>query len=202
MSGCVTSARRRSTYRSLETVDSEPGRWTLTATSCPVSRTIALYTCAKDAAAMGFSPKLLKTSAMGLFSSNSTMLRASSVEKVSMLSCRRDSSRMVTAGSTSGRIESTCPSLMKVGPSSVRLSTAILARSASSSQRRLLNREKKNLVTKGVDIRRNRLQRSASCSGLLSQKVAMRSTEYTSGRPSSSTAFGSSSPASMACCDT
>jgi len=114
---------------------------------------------------------------MGAPISSSTILRASSVEKGAMLSWRRESSFIVFCGSTSGRIDSTCPSFTKVGPSSVRLSTAILASSASSSQRRLLMTEKKNFVMKGVEIRRKRLQRSASSPGLESQNEAIRSTE-------------------------
>ena len=55
---------------------STPGRCTLTATSCPVSLSTALYTCPSEAAAMGRSEMLLNTSAMGLPSSSCKMPNA------------------------------------------------------------------------------------------------------------------------------
>ena len=62
--------------RSRKMMGSTPGLCTLTATSWPVSLSTALYTCPKEAAAMGLSEMLLNTSAIGRPSSSCKMPNA------------------------------------------------------------------------------------------------------------------------------
>ena len=93
----------RSAYDcTLEMVARAPGLCTLTATSWPLLFSLALYTCAKEAAATGRSPNSENTALMDCPSSRSTVALASVVGKVGMLSCSFDSSVMTLGGSTSG----------------------------------------------------------------------------------------------------
>ena len=75
-------------------------------------------TCPRDAAAMGVRSKLSKMLSMGLPSSASMTLTALSPENPGTLSWSCFSSSMYSLGRMSILVLRSCPSLMKVGPSS------------------------------------------------------------------------------------
>ena len=111
--------------------------------------------------------------------------------------CSLASSCMMGGGSTSGRMERIWPSFTKVGPSCSRLATARRAMSrwsrSSVPRRKALAR----LVSHGTAMPAKRVHRAVSSPGRPFQNAAMRSSLYTSGRPSASTASASKPSISM-----
>ena len=108
------------------------GRWTLSAISAPLARSRQRYTWPSEAAAIGveLASRPSKSSAAGRPSSASMSASASAVGYDGTASHSFCSSYTAAGGITSGRIESICPNLMKVGPSAVSSTRSSRARSA------------------------------------------------------------------------
>lgn len=120
VSSTTASSRRaseRSTPRSASMRWAMPGRCTLMTTSSPSSVT-ARCTCAMDAAASGSGSTCANSSSTSLPSASRICAWTSASGMASTWSWSVASSSTNSAGSRSARVESTCPSLMKVGPSS------------------------------------------------------------------------------------
>ena len=101
------------------------GRWTLMATSSPVTRR-ALCTWATEAEPKGLSSMASKMSSMGR---SYSVRRAASTVSRSMGSTsvrRRSSSCVKLGGKISDRMERICPALTKVGPSSSSMRRSVL----------------------------------------------------------------------------
>jgi hypothetical protein len=81
-----------------------------------------LYTCPRDAAATGSGEISWKRDSKGAPSWASMARRAWRVGKGGIWSCSLASSAQISGGSTSGRVERVCPSLMKAGPRRMRAS--------------------------------------------------------------------------------
>ena len=94
-----------------------PGRCTFTATAFPFG-SVARCTCPIDAAATGSSSKSRKSRAIVLPSSSSITRSASANGNGRTSSWSGRSSAMMSGGTTSGRVDSSCPNLTNVGPSS------------------------------------------------------------------------------------
>mmetsp|Transcript_1904 Transcript_1904/g.11624 ORF Transcript_1904/g.11624 Transcript_1904/m.11624 type:complete len:211 (-) Transcript_1904:379-1011(-) len=102
------------------------------ATSFPFSRSLPLNTCARDAAATGSSEISLKISSGSLPNSCLITCLASSELNGLTPSCSFSSSFVAAGPMTSGRMDSICPSLTKVGPNSSMAILISFARTASS----------------------------------------------------------------------
>mmetsp|Transcript_15946 Transcript_15946/g.42966 ORF Transcript_15946/g.42966 Transcript_15946/m.42966 type:complete len:313 (-) Transcript_15946:34-972(-) len=109
----ATSERTWRFLRSTLKSSSRPGRCTLTATRVPFL-VVARCTWPRDAAASGVSSNSAKASSP---SSSRRIRFTSDSGKGGHSSCSVESSSMKTLGITSTRVERSCPSLMKVGPS-------------------------------------------------------------------------------------
>ena len=105
--------------RSLLMTLSMPGRNTFTATSRStpwVFFNLAKCTWAIDALAMGVRSNWLKISSTGRPKARSIDATATSEGKGGTWSCSLASSSAMSLGSRSRRVDSTCPSLTKIGP--------------------------------------------------------------------------------------
>mmetsp|Transcript_29707 Transcript_29707/g.73601 ORF Transcript_29707/g.73601 Transcript_29707/m.73601 type:complete len:282 (-) Transcript_29707:12-857(-) len=109
------------------------GRCTFSATSFPPSRSVARYTCPREAAAIGDGVIIANISSSGRPSSVSTHSNASASLNVGSASCREVSSSRYCAGSRSGRVESAWPTLTNAGPSVVSFSRSWFARTLAFS---------------------------------------------------------------------
>ena len=115
-----------------------------------------------------------------------------------MRACSLPSSSMIGGGSTSGRIDRICPSFTNVGPSSVKLLTALRASLRWSCSKLPRRKELATDVSQGTAMRAKRVHRDASSPGRPFQKSAMRCSLYTSGRPSCRRAEFAHDPAKAA----
>ena len=97
------------------------GRCTLSATSLPLSSSVARYTCPSEAAAMGLGVMVANIASSGRPSSRSTVSNASASENVGSASCKDVSSSRYAVGRRSGRVLSAWPTFTNAGPSSVSL---------------------------------------------------------------------------------
>ena len=140
-SSCITS-------RSREMISFIPGRSTLTTTSVP-SFSVAACTCAIEAAASGCVSKVAKDSVTGLPSDFSMMVRAVALSNGGTRSWSFASSMAISGGSRSRRVESACPSLMKMGPSSSSASRRRSARGASLRRSSQVQGEARNTKRSG-----------------------------------------------------
>src|SRR3954451_4538879 len=107
------------------------GRCTLTATSRPLGR-VARCTWPIDAAASGVGSNAVKRRSTGWPSSSRIMRSTSSYGNGRTSSCRPRSSATMSGGTTSGRVESSCPNLTNVGPSSSSISRRCRPRAVPS----------------------------------------------------------------------
>mmetsp|Transcript_33327 Transcript_33327/g.82995 ORF Transcript_33327/g.82995 Transcript_33327/m.82995 type:complete len:310 (-) Transcript_33327:334-1263(-) len=128
-------ATRRILNRSTSKSSLRFSRCTFTTTSSPV-KSVARCTCAREAAASGFESKVKKSSETGFPSSFLMMAFARLAGKPGTSFCKLESSSMTSRGSTSTRVLSSCPILMNVGPSKMRvehssLASALLAATSS-----------------------------------------------------------------------
>mmetsp|Transcript_38388 Transcript_38388/g.76924 ORF Transcript_38388/g.76924 Transcript_38388/m.76924 type:complete len:257 (+) Transcript_38388:1860-2630(+) len=126
----------RARWRSSETVSSTKGRCTLTATSSPLERNVALYTCPSDAAATGSGVILEKISEISICRSSRIVCMARAESNGGTLSHSCWSWTIACGERISGRIESAWPSFMKNGPRETRTprSRATAATSASEPE--------------------------------------------------------------------
>eukprot|EP00976_Prorocentrum_cordatum_P092165 1188818-Prorocentrum_minimum.AAC.4 len=102
--------------RSRETDSMEFGRCTFTATTSPDFR-VALYTCASEAEATGEGVISANTSWTEHPNSASITTNASVLLNGATDSCSFSSSSATAGEMRSARVDTSCPSLMKVGPS-------------------------------------------------------------------------------------
>ena len=128
----IVCAARRRICRSDLTLFSIRGRCSLTTTSRPSSR-VARCTCASDAAASGFALKVAYSFSGGAPSSDSTTSRASSAENGLTSLWSFASSCSQSGGSESARLETICPNLTYVGPSSWRRSRTFTGSASGST---------------------------------------------------------------------
>ena len=119
-----------------------PGRWTFTTTSRSCgeaaslsysARNRARWTCPMVAAANARSSNQEKTSESGADSEDSNSARIASNATGGTASCSLRSSSTSSLGSSSGRVDATCPSFMNDGP---RSSSTIRMRSGQAIVRR------------------------------------------------------------------
>mmetsp|Transcript_49087 Transcript_49087/g.106313 ORF Transcript_49087/g.106313 Transcript_49087/m.106313 type:complete len:237 (-) Transcript_49087:219-929(-) len=178
----------RARCRSSETVSRTKGRCTFTATTSPVSRRVALYTCPSEAAAIG-SALISEKSSDGERPRSSLIVFIANVEsKEGTLSQSCCSSTIAFGERMSGRIESAWPSLMKKGPSDTitRRSLATCATSASlpdSSFPRAAS--KATLASQPADVDATCVMRVKTARGRLEKYSDKRSGSYVNGRTSS-----------------
>ena len=123
----------RSTWRSRAISARMPGRCTFTATTVSLPLSVALYTCPMEADATGSGDILLKTVSTLRPSCCLITVRASSDGNGGTASCSWRSSSAYASGIRSVRMESACPSLMKVGPSCSHSARASFARCGSAA---------------------------------------------------------------------
>mmetsp|Transcript_542 Transcript_542/g.1324 ORF Transcript_542/g.1324 Transcript_542/m.1324 type:complete len:283 (+) Transcript_542:1185-2033(+) len=126
--GLTSHASARNRKRSRNMIGSTPGRCTLMATSSPLPRSLARYTCPMDAAATGPSLIASNTSLTGRPRFFSMMANATSSGKAGTSSWRTAISAMKSARRMSGLLASTCPILMNVGPRLASISRSCTAR--------------------------------------------------------------------------
>ena len=104
-----------------------PGRNTFTATSVPSCRR-ARCTCATEAEAIGVRSKAAKWVVSGTPNARSTMVAASSPANGGTWSWSFASSRAISSGNRSGRVDNICPNFTNTGPSASRASRRRRAR--------------------------------------------------------------------------
>src|SRR5216684_1265742 len=146
-----------------------PGRSTLTATSRP-SVVTAKCTWAIEAAATGTSSKLANNAVTGWPSSASMVRRASRPEKGGRWSCRRARSAATVSLSTSARVDSAWPSLMKDGP--ISCNAAVSRSPGRRASRRRANRRAQTISGGAMPIVSS--GNSASCRARLSARRSRR----------------------------
>src|SRR6266446_1355572 len=135
----VSRASHKNRSRSRATARAIPGRNTLTATSCP-SVVTAKWTCAIEAAATGVSSNEAKRLATGRPNSPSIRARASAPEKGGKRSCSSARSSVISSPSRSARVDRIWPSLMKLGPISVKAAASRSPGRATARSRRRTSR--------------------------------------------------------------
>ena len=119
MKRCAYFASERIMSMSCAMVMRTPGRWTLMATSSPLSRRTARCTCASEALPSGLESISEKIrSRRSLPYMVSSVARTSSKGSGSTSVWRCESSSQYSGGRISERVESVWPILMKLGPSS------------------------------------------------------------------------------------
>src|SRR5215469_4538868 len=131
-------ASHKNSSRSREKASTMPGRNTLTATSRP-SVVVAKCTCAMDAAATAVSSKAANIDPRGLENSASISSRAWAPGNGGRRSCRLARSRVISSPKRSARVDSSCPSLMKLGPSSWKAEASRWPGRAAAALRRRAN---------------------------------------------------------------
>ena len=118
--GAASEPSRRISTRSRRRIQSRLGRCTFTATQWPSARR-ARYTWPRLAAAIGWSGNSTNSWWAGAPSSCSIVARATPWGKGGRLSCSWVSSSSQSRRTRSGRVERAWPTLMKQGPSRVRV---------------------------------------------------------------------------------